>query len=150
MAAQNGVVAHYLDGRVQKGTTSDFSPNRASFHLMTSSADGAIQIPVSQLKALFFVRDLAGDAQRVDPTGFMSGPAETIHGRKVAVRFRDGELLCGYSLSYSPKRESFFVFPADARSNNLRVFVNVAATAEVGLGTEADELVQRILDSRAA
>ena len=33
MSDINRVVAHFLDGRLVKGTTQDFFPNRTSFHM---------------------------------------------------------------------------------------------------------------------
>jgi hypothetical protein len=148
VSAINGVVAHFLDGRVLKGTTRDFSPGRPAFHLHPQQGTPC-QVRMSQLKAVFFVKDLAGDPTRVDLLGFIKAPAETIHGKKIAVQFSDGELLCGYSLSYSPRRDGFFMFPADPGSNNLRVFV-AAGEAQIAGGAEAEELAQRVLDSRAA
>jgi hypothetical protein len=144
------VVAHFLDGRVLKGVTRDFSPNQPAFHVLPTFTDPGIQIRCNQLKALFFVRNLTGDAQRQDLRGFIAGPAETLHGKKIAVRFSDGELLCGYSLAFSLRRGGFFMFPADAASNNLRIFVVVSDDTEVCEGTAAEELAQRVLDSRAA
>jgi hypothetical protein len=64
------------------------------------------------------------------------------------VRFKDGELLCGYSLTYSVDREGFFMFPADPKSNNIRIYVLVGATTEVKAGAEAEALVTRSLDDR--
>ena len=55
------------------------------------------------------------------------------------MRFKDAELVCGYSLSYSPDRDGFFMFPADAGSNNLRVFVVTAAAMTVRAGPSAEE-----------
>jgi hypothetical protein len=150
VSTTNGVVAHFLDGRVVKGTTQDFSPNRPAFHLFPSGGAGRAQIPVHQLKALFFVKSLDGDPERTDLRGFIAAPAENVHGKKIAVRFADGELICGHSLSYSPRREGFFMFPSDPGSNNVRVFVNVSAEAEVREGTDAEALAQRVLDSKAA
>jgi hypothetical protein len=66
----------------------------------------------------------------------------------VAIRFRDGELLCGYTLSFHADREGFFVFPADTGSNNLRVYVMTAAAQEMKSGPAADALAQRVLDER--
>ena len=150
MSTMNGVVAHFLDGKVLKGVTRDFSPNHPAFHVFPRAGDPGVQIRCNQLKALFFVRDLTGDPQRTDLRGFIAGPAETIHGKKIAVRFVDGELLCGYSLAYSLRRGGFFMFPADTRSNNLRIFVVVSDGTEVREGTAAVELAQRVLDSKAA
>jgi hypothetical protein len=68
----------------------------------------------------------------------------------VAVRFKDGELLCGYTLTYSPAREGFFVFPSDAQSNNLRVYVLTEATATIQVGPAAEALAQGAASGEAA
>ena len=144
------VVVRAADGKVLKGTTQDFFPNRASFHLIPTGGGPSIEVRARQLKAVFFVKDFAGDPGRKDIPGFIAGPAETGQGKKIAVRFKDGELMCGYSLSYLPDREGFFLFPADTASNNLRVYVVVAACAEIKAGPAADQLAQRVLDQRKA
>ena len=145
MADLNRVVAHFTDGKLLKGTTQDFFPNRASFHLQPADGSPTAEIRCRTLKALFFVKDFAGNASRRDLRGFISGPGETSQGKKLAVRFKDGELLCGYSLSYLPDREGFFMFPSDSQSNNLRIYVIAAATLEVKAGPAADVLAQRAL-----
>ena len=145
MAELNRVVAHFLDGRLVKGTTQDFFPNKASFHLQPVDGNPTVEVRCKGLKALFFVRDYAGNAQRRDLRGFLAAPGETAQGKKLAVRFKDGELLCGYSLSYMPDREGFFMFPADSASNNLRIYVLAAATVEVKGGPAADVLAQKVL-----
>src|SRR5262245_2448039 len=137
MAELNRVVAHFMDGRLLKGTTQDFFPNRPSFHLQPADGTPTAEVRCKLLKALFFVKDFAGNASRRDLRGFLTGPGETTQGKKIAVRFKDGELLCGYSLSYLPDREGFFMFPADAESNNLRIYVIAAATHEVEAGPAA-------------
>jgi hypothetical protein len=145
MAELNRVVAHFLGGRLIKGTTQDFFPNRASFHLQPADGSPTVEVRCKTLKALFFVKEYAGDAKRRDLRGFIAGPGETAQGRKMAVRFKDGELLCGYSLSYLPDREGFFMFPADGGSNNLRIYVLATATVEVKAGPAADVLAQKAL-----
>ena len=148
MAELNRVVAHFMDGRLLKGTTQDFFPNRPSFHLQPADGTPTADIRCKTLKALFFVKDFAGNASRRDLRGFISGPGETSQGKKIAVRFKDGELLCGYSLSYMPDREGFFMFPSDSESNNLRIYVIAAATVEVKAGPAADVLAQKVLAGR--
>jgi len=143
------VVAHFNNGKLVKGSTQDFFPNRALFHLQ-STEGASLEIRCRELKALFFVKNLEGNQTRRDHRGFIQAPAETSHGKKLAVRFKDGELMCGYSLSYSPDRDGFFVFPADPGSNNLRVYVVTASTAEVKAGPAADLLAQKYLDKHAA
>jgi hypothetical protein len=146
----NKVVAHFTSGKLVKGATQDFFPNRPLFHVQPPEGGAPVEIRCKDLKAVFFVRDLVGNAQRRDLRGFLGAPAESRQGKKLAVLFRDGELLCGYSLTYAPDRDGFFVFPADAESNNLRVFVITASCAEVKTGMAADVLVQRIISRPAA
>lgn len=147
MEITNLIVARYADGRVLKGTTQDFSPNRGIFHVHPDGARESIELRFRELKAVFFVSSLVGDPARQDIRGFVDGPIETQKGKKIAVRFRDGELLCGYTLSWTPDREGFFVFPADTAGNNQRVFVITAATREVKAGPAADILAKKTLES---
>jgi len=150
MEITNLVVARYADGRVTKGTTRDFSPLRPSFHVEVESGGGVVEIRTRQLKALFFVKSFAGSADRADVRGFLDGPQENSQGRKIAVRFRDGEFMCGYATSWTPDREGFFLFPADTGSNNDRVYVVSSATAEVKAGPAAEALAQRVLAAATA
>jgi len=141
----NLIVARYHDGRVLKGVTRDFSPNRAMFHVDPQDDGPTVELRFRQLKALFFVSSLEGDPSRQDVRGFVHGPAETSQGKKIAVRFKDGEFICGYTLSWSPDREGFFLFPADADSNNQRIFVITGSTLEIKAGPAAEVLAQRVL-----
>jgi hypothetical protein len=139
------VVVHLNDGRLLKGTTQDFFPNRPSFHLQPREGGEAVDIKCAATKAVFFVKTFEGDPQRRDLRGFIDAPAETTRGKKVAVRFRDGELLCGYSLSYLPDRAGFFMFPADTGSNNLRIYVVTSSAKEIKAGPAAEALAQKVL-----
>lgn len=150
MADTIKVVAHYLDGRLVKGTTSDFVAHRPVFHLQPMDGGGTAVVRCDQLKAVFFVKDYAGYPGRKDVRGFIDGPSENVHGRKVAVSFKDGELFCGYSLAFSSERAGFFVFPADPDSNNLRVFVMLKATKEVKAGPAAEALARKAIENPKA
>ena len=148
MADLNKVVAHALNGKLLKGTTQDFFPNRPLFHVQPPDGSKPVEVRCKALKAAFFVKSFDGDSTRRDIAGFLSGPGETAQGMKIAVRFKDGELLCGYSLTYSADREGFFMFPADPSSNNIRIYVMVGATEEVKTGPTAESLVKRMLDEK--
>ena len=138
----NKVVVRYLDGRVVKGTTEDFFPNRLFFHLHVHGSNEWVDVHCNELKAVFFVRDFAGNPQRASHAGFCKDATALNRGKKIAVRFKDGEFLCGYTLSYLPDRNGFFVSPADPTDNNLRVYVLAHATREVRLGPAADALAR--------
>jgi hypothetical protein len=137
------LVARYRDGRVLKGYASDFAPDRPQFHLVPAteagSPAGPVAVPLDDLKALFFVRDFGGDADYQERKRFDAldgrGGAQ---GRRVAVAFADGEVLVGYTVAYDPRRLGFFLYPADPRSNNLRVFAVATSVRTVSV-PERDE-----------
>ncbi len=142
------VVARFSDGRMLKGTTQDFLPNRPLFHLIRASDNATVDVHCKDLKAVFFVRTLEGNPGRQRLQGFVDAPATTAQGRKVAVLFKDGELLCGYTLTYQAGRDGFFLFPVDESGNNMRAYVMVASAAEVKVGPAAEALAMRVLGER--
>lgn len=148
MGETNRIVAHYLDGKVLKGTTEDFFANRPGFHLSPVGGGPAVEVLCKTLKAVFFVKDFGGDPQRRDRIGF--GASEPNQGKKVAALFTDGEVISGYTLTYTPEKSGFFITPVDSSSNNIRVYVLVRATREVGVGVQADALLSKYPPPRAA
>jgi len=129
---QNKIVVRYQDGRVLKGYTVDFLPTRDLFHLVPRDALAGSQnqkIDVRECKALFFVKDFAGNPQYKDKQEF--GPNNAVSGRKIKVLFKDRELLIGTTQGYQPGRPGFFFYPADPQSNIERCFVVSAPTQEV-------------------
>ena len=122
------VVARHLDGSIQRGTTIDFSPTRRHFRL--NDGKTVHDVDLGNLKALFFVKDLDGNAAYEEKKGYL---ARQNHGKKVVVEFKDGEMLFGYTLSYTSQGFGFFVFPGDPASNNEKVFVLHGATRSVKL-----------------
>ena len=149
MSEINKVVVHSMGGKLLKGTTQDFFPNRPLFHVLPPDAKASVEVKTKHLKAVFFVKDYVGSAARRDIRGFINGPGETAQGKKLAVRFKDGELLGGYSLSYSPDREGFFMFPSDSGTNNLRIYVITSACAEVKAGPAAELMAQKALSAQS-
>ncbi len=129
------VVARHTDGRIVRGTTSDFRAGRSYFHILPEDGDRATRIAVSELKAIFYVRSLFGDHSHEDTKSFQHRHGV---GRKVWVRFCDGEELAGWTVSYSPDRGGFFVFPTDANANAEKAFVVNGAIESVFLDTEAE------------
>jgi hypothetical protein len=116
------VVARYTDGRVIKGFTQDFFPNKDRFHLILNENPRTVEVLVQRLKAVFFVRDFSGNSQYQERKRYLQG--ENPGGVKLEVTFADGEVLVGSTpLGYDPKRQGFFVTPVDPGSNNSKVFV---------------------------
>jgi len=129
---QNKIVVHYQDGRVMKGFTNDFMPNKDLLHLIPMDAAPSakpLPVKVQELKAVFFVKDFTGNPQYKDKNEF--GPTKPVAGRKINVVFKDGELLVGTTQGYQPDRPGFFVFPADPQSNIDRCYVVTPAAKAV-------------------
>jgi len=125
------VVARYIDGRVVKGLSQDFFPNKDRFHVYPAdkSSGEAAEILLKELKAVFFVRDFAGNFQYDERKEYVEGDKPS--GRKIEVTFKDGEVLVGTTLGYDPSRPGFFLFPADPKSNNVRVFAVTTSVKKV-------------------
>ncbi len=124
------IVVRYADGRLLKGYTSDFLATKPYLHLVPTlhAPDIArISVPIGQLKAVFFVRDFDGEPSHVEAKTFERNEA----ARRVVVTFLDDEVLVGTTLSYRPDADGFILFPADPKSNNLRVFVVARAVRHV-------------------
>jgi len=61
---QNKIVVRYQDRRIDKGVTSDFSPNRDLFHLLPIDAlpeTKPFTVSMQELKAVFFVKTFEGN-----------------------------------------------------------------------------------------
>ena len=124
----NRIVARYADGRMLKGTTQDFAPAKDAFHVIGSEGGARpVKVAVADLKAVFFVKSLVGNAAYHESKEF-GGPAS---GRKVQVSFKDGEVLVGSTQGYQPDRPGFFMVPADPQSNNDRIYIVSKAVEKV-------------------
>jgi hypothetical protein len=128
----NKVVVGFLNGGRIKGYVYDFSALKESFILLPQEdplqAQG-IKVEMKDLKAVFFVWDFSGNPEYQES---LRADAP-MHGRKIEVTFIDGEKLVGRTEGYNPQRLGFFVFPADPKSNNIRIFVVTRNTRQVRL-----------------
>ena len=130
-------VIKFNDGKIIKGYTTDFNPNRDLFHvrLINDYQDEGqgeqIEVDLNKIKAIFFVKEFQGNKeyQKVRTfNGYSSGPPSQ---RKIVVIFKDGENFYGTTHSYAPERKGFFVYPIDQQDNNDRVFVSRNALEKV-------------------
>jgi hypothetical protein len=133
-AGWHRVVARYADGRLLKGFSREFTISSTALQVWPSPdapRNTLIAVPLAHLKAVFFVRDFAGDPEHVErrPTEVRG------HGRLISVTFLDGETLLGTTLNYNPDAPGFFIRPADEESNNIRVFVAARAVRRAAFTT---------------
>jgi hypothetical protein len=131
------VVFRFLDGRLLKGYLEEFHPQQDRMVLRETS--GALrQARLSELKAVFFVKSFEGQRQHRESKSFR---ARGRRGRKVFIRFKDGESLTGYTLGDIPWRHGFFLggsaepgffmYPTDQDSNNIKIYVVASAVEDV-------------------
>jgi hypothetical protein len=124
---KNKIVLHFLDGKILKGTTSDFSEEKGWFSLTKRKTEETIKVELSQLKGIFFVKSFDGNREYCERED-MNIPGL---GKKVVVTFKDGERLCGHVPEEGCGRAGFFLHINAWRSNNEKVFVLNAATEKI-------------------
>ena len=130
---RNLIVARYQDGRIVKGTTYDFGPQKKGFHVVPIGEEGrkVTEVLFSDLKAVFFVKSLEGKQDHPLTKDVSEEKAEPGTQMKVKITFIDGETLMGTTQGYTLEREGFFIVPLEEDSNNLRIFVISKAVKEV-------------------
>jgi hypothetical protein len=122
------VVLRFLDGKIVKGYISYFSPadNRIT---VVDERSNEQDVPLDELKAVFYVKSFEGNKHYADKKSFAK---TTQKGRKILVRFKDGERLIGYLEGDVPwrrgfflesKKGGFFIIPSDDQTNNIKAFV---------------------------
>jgi hypothetical protein len=92
---------------------------------------GAVVVTLSELKALFFVRDLEGNRTYTGHQIIGSSDRRATGAKRLQITFRDGEELMALAPTYEGTRPFFYVLPADPKSNNIRILVNRKAVASV-------------------
>jgi len=122
----NKVVVSFKEKTMKKGTTRDFFPNKTHFHLEEMNGE-IVEIHIEALKAVFFVKDFDGNKNHRDTYADQIAGG----GKKVKVKFSDGETMEGFTLGYSPDRQGFYLTPADLQGNNERIFVVKSATEKI-------------------
>lgn len=123
------IVIRYLDGRVEKALAlRAMAFNRSAFQAITDGGE-VKSYPLAQLKAVFFVKDLVGDASYHEKKELGAGSPRI--GYEVKVTFHDGEVIVGRSMNPTFDDHGFYMEPADPRSNNRRLFVVRANVASV-------------------
>jgi hypothetical protein len=109
-----------------------------------------VRVPMSAVKAVFFVRDFDGNPDRAERKVFRSRPR--LAGLWVRVTFKDTEVLEGLLpnklLEVDPL--GYMISSPDVYSNNIRYFVPRTALAELEvIGVISDGVVRR-MSQRAA
>lgn len=136
------VVVRFSNGKILKGHIRNFAANENSVLLEEVGTRIEKNVPIDKLKAIFFVKTFEG------VSGYRDKKAYGIRqgrGRKVYVRFNDGESMVGFLEGEIPwkkgfflskpnsKVKGFFLIPVDTDSNNIKVFVVGSSIKDITL-----------------
>ena len=123
------VVLRMKDGTMKKCTTyTHFSA--AYRHIKVVTVTGEVEtVDMADVKAIFFVKAFDGDPGYKADHDFTEGSPRA--GKVVRVTFGDGETIRGRVLNMAEERRGFFLFPADPRDNNEKVYVVRAPDARI-------------------
>ena len=133
------VVVKFKDGKILKGWTVDFSPQKEVFHLdklkefRKKGEKSIVEIELSSLRVVFFVKDFKGNKNYKNIKTFEGQPKVSPSQRRLIVISKDGEKLYGTTLGYHPNRKRFFLYPIDPKDNNERIFIIKTAVKSVDL-----------------
>jgi len=102
-----------------------------------------LQIPLAEVKGVFFVRDFDGNPRRPERKAFLSRPR--LGGLWVRLTFKDKEVLDGVISSNLLELHpaGFLVTPPDAYSNNLRMFIPRTALEKIEVLSVVPESIAR-------
>jgi hypothetical protein len=133
-------VLRFNDGRILKGFVHDFTSETNVVTIQEAETDKISTVNIEQLKAIFFVRSFEGDRHYREKKSYgITRPK----GRKIFIKFKDGEDIVGFLEGDFPwkkgfflsKREDplkgFFILPVDKDSNNVKVFVVSSSIIDV-------------------
>ncbi len=134
------VAVRYVDGRVVKGWTADFNPQRPLFHVKEDGTPNVHKVRLADLKAVFFIRTPGGDPSHEERKEF---ELRQTPERRIWVRFKDGEELAGFSSAMGAGGSGFYISPPDPDSNMERAYVLRAATSMVLQGTAAKDAAEK-------
>lgn len=115
------LILRMTDGSMLKCTSR--IPFSAAFKKITVIDEKGVvhKIPLSLIKAIFFVKDFAGNPNYKAKTEFSDDSPKA--GKIVSVKFSDGEIIRGKVINLSEEKVGFFLYPADPLDNNEKVFI---------------------------
>ena len=129
------VVVRFLNGKMVKGVVRNFSVETNELHFEDAGTADERRIPLAELKAVFFVRSLEGDHTHREKKAFGARKDADHLGKKIYIKFKDGESLYGFVRGDIPWKQGYFVSephgsaqgflitPTDSESNNIKIFV---------------------------
>jgi len=128
------VIVKFLTGEEKKGNIMFFNTNNPTFPLQVEKEDKTSEmhtVIIDLVKAIYFLKkeELSKTTLRKE-TIEQSKYAGTV-AFKLMVEFKDGEVLHGTTLKYSPNDKGFFLIPLNPADKSERIYVNAEAVKNV-------------------
>lgn len=126
------LVVRYLNGRCEYGVSFALNLHEPGFHLYLVDSSGTPVdktkfVQFRELKAVFLVKSFDGKFDK--NLRYREWNPE---GAELVVRFKDGEVIRGFSLQrYDPGALRFHLIPLDPATNNVSVLVEVTGVEGV-------------------
>ncbi len=142
------LVVRYLDGRTLYGVSFALNTREPAFHLDLVDANGTpvgqtVPVRFQDLKAVFLVKSFDGHFDKS-----LRYREYTPEGGELVVRFRDGEVVRGFSLQrYDPVEPRFHLIPSDPATNNISIVVERSAVEGV---YAPEEYKAKLIEEREA
>jgi hypothetical protein len=128
------VIVKFLTGEEKKGNIMFFNTNNPTFPLQVAKEDETSEmhtVIIDSVKAIYFLKkEELGKTTLRKETIEQSKYAGTV-AFKLMVEFKDGELLHGTTLKYSPNDKGFFLIPLNPGDKSERVYVNAEGVKNV-------------------
>jgi hypothetical protein len=119
------VVVRFIDGRTLQGYGDTFMPFEEEI-MVKDSVENILHVRLDEVKLICFVKRFdsqAGETHKPSPPlQFVAVP-----GRKIFLRFKDGETIRGMASIEAPPIRGFFLTPLNPNSNNRQLYVNPKA-----------------------
>ena len=142
MRERRKVILRYLDGKLEKGYVNDSAAVGDDAVSIEDESQHTHTVKLEKLKAIFYVKDFEGNKKHREIKSFTGKRSQ---GKRVFLRFKDGESITGHIEGDTPWKKGFFLeaqkdfgfylVPVDAESNNIKMFVvtsSVRDVAEIG------------------
>jgi len=127
------IVTHLKDGSLIKGFASEIVPTRPDFEVVTPDQVRK-KIEFKDLKAIFFVKDFKGNPFCQESKSF--SPNSPAWGVEARVELWDHEVVIGKILLFPEDKDWFYLYPADTRSNNVRILLMRDCIRDLRMGEE--------------
>jgi len=113
------IVIRYLNGTIRKRIINDINIEIDRFTIRNVLTGKLESYTTTDLKAIFWVKNLIGDPSRVDKQGFIKEADPS----NIFIEFKDNECQWGSQTGYSNKATGFFFYPHDPDSNNIKCYI---------------------------